>query len=69
MARDVLSIPISTVSSESAFIVGGKVVDQYRSCLAHNIMESLIYTRDWKFNQEGGSLLFIKFVLYAKVII
>ncbi|KAL6502069.1 hypothetical protein OROGR_027202 [Orobanche gracilis] len=52
MARDVLTIPISTVASESAFSVGGRVLDQYRSCLAHNIVESLICTRDWKFNEE-----------------
>ncbi|KAL8157067.1 hypothetical protein AgCh_001966 [Apium graveolens] len=52
MAKDVLSIPISTVASESAFSVGGKVLDQYRSCLAHNIVESLICIHDWKFNQE-----------------
>lgn len=52
MARDVLTIPISTVASESAFSVGGRVLDQYRSCLAHNIVESLICTRDWKFNEQ-----------------
>ncbi|KAK1366616.1 hypothetical protein POM88_042177 [Heracleum sosnowskyi] len=52
MDRDVLTNPISTVASESAFSVGGRVLDQYRSCLAHNIVESLICTRDWKFNEQ-----------------
>ncbi|KAK1382856.1 zinc finger BED domain-containing protein RICESLEEPER 2-like [Heracleum sosnowskyi] len=52
MARDVLTIPISTVASESAFSVGGRVLDQYRSCLAHNIVENLLCTRDWKFNEQ-----------------
>ncbi|KAL8102577.1 hypothetical protein AgCh_027190 [Apium graveolens] len=50
MARDVLTISISTVASESAFSIGGRILDQYHSCLAHNIVESLICTRDWKFN-------------------
>lgn len=59
MARDILSIPVSTVASESAFSVGGRILDQYRSSLASNVVESIICTRDWKFNAEGNILLAI----------
>ncbi|XP_062170450.1 zinc finger BED domain-containing protein RICESLEEPER 1-like [Alnus glutinosa] len=39
MARDILSIPISTIASESIFSIGGHVIDQYRSSLKPDIIE------------------------------
>lgn len=47
MARDILSIPVSTVASESAFSVGGKVLDQYRSSLKPDIVEAIVCSKDW----------------------
>ena len=44
MARDVLAVPISTVPSESCFIIGGRVLDAFRSSLTPKIVELLIYT-------------------------
>ncbi|KAL4366258.1 hypothetical protein GQ457_05G014730 [Hibiscus cannabinus] len=47
MARDVLSIPISTVTSESAFSTSGRVLDGFRSSLTPIMVEALICTQDW----------------------
>ena len=40
-------MPISTVASESAFSVGGRVIDRYRSSLNPETAETLICAQDW----------------------
>ncbi|XP_035547471.1 zinc finger BED domain-containing protein DAYSLEEPER-like [Juglans regia] len=47
MARDILSVPVSTVASESTFSVGRRIIDQFRSALKADIVEALVCTRDW----------------------
>ncbi|KAA0057619.1 zinc finger BED domain-containing protein RICESLEEPER 2-like [Cucumis melo var. makuwa] len=42
VARDIYSIPISTVPSESIFSTGGRVLDSFRSSLTPQIAEVLI---------------------------
>ncbi|CAN1249551.1 Putative AC transposase [Linum perenne] len=42
MVRDIFGVPISTVSSESAFSTSGRVLDSYRSSLSPTIVEALI---------------------------
>ncbi|PRQ44873.1 putative transcription factor/ chromatin remodeling BED-type(Zn) family [Rosa chinensis] len=47
MARDLLTIPASTVASESCFSAGGRVVSEKRACLSPNTIEALICLKDW----------------------
>ncbi|KAI3988614.1 hypothetical protein MKX01_026978 [Papaver californicum] len=47
MARDILSIPVSAVPPESVFFTRNKELDQYRSSLRPDTVESLICAKDW----------------------
>ncbi|KAG6518833.1 hypothetical protein ZIOFF_022314 [Zingiber officinale] len=47
MARDILSVPISTVASESTFSTSGRILDQYRSVMKPDVVEALVCCRDW----------------------
>jgi hypothetical protein len=52
MACDILDIPISIVASESTSSIGGRVIDQYKNSLKPNILEALVYTRDWLYGEQ-----------------
>ncbi|KAJ0940284.1 putative HAT dimerization domain, ribonuclease H-like superfamily [Helianthus annuus] len=47
MARDFLTIPISTVASESTFSASGRVLNEHRSSLGKDTVGALICTKDW----------------------
>lgn len=54
MARDFLAIPVSTVSSESAFSAAGRILGKNRTSLAPETLEALICAKDWliRFNDD-----------------
>ncbi|KAK2648464.1 hypothetical protein Ddye_015953 [Dipteronia dyeriana] len=57
MARDVLSVLISTVASESAFSMGGRVLDQFQSSLLPNVAEALVCNHDLILENRDSTIL------------
>nr|CAD1842356.1 unnamed protein product [Ananas comosus var. bracteatus] len=47
IARDILAIPVSTVASESAFSIGGRIVNPNRNRLTSETLEALMCARNW----------------------
>ncbi|XP_073130770.1 zinc finger BED domain-containing protein RICESLEEPER 2-like [Henckelia pumila] len=47
MACEVLSIPVTSVASESAFSAGGRVIDTYRANLGVETVQMLLCAEDW----------------------
>ena len=47
IARDVLAVPVSTVSYESEFSTGRRIFYSFRSSLTPKTVEALICTQNW----------------------
>ena len=47
IARDVLTMPVSTVASEAAFSAGGRVVSKKRCNLSLKIIEAVVCLKYW----------------------
>jgi hypothetical protein len=46
LAKDVLSVPVSTVSSESAFSLAGRILDERRTSLTPDMVRMLMTVKD-----------------------
>lgn len=52
MARDILTVPVSTVASEAAFSAGGRVISEKRGSLKPDTVEALICLKDWQLAEQ-----------------
>ena len=62
IARDILAIPVSTVASESAFSMGGRVVSEHRSRLHSDTVEALMCLQNWIMQDLKGTRVVLLFL-------
>lgn len=53
MACDILAIPITSITSESTFSAGGRVIEPHRACLGPDTVQMLLCGEDWLRNYYG----------------
>lgn len=47
IAKDVLAVQALTVASDSAFSLGGRILDPFRSSLSPKTVEALVCMKNW----------------------
>ena len=52
LARDVLSVPVSTVSSESAFSLAGRIIEDRRTSLTPDMVRTLMSVKDGELSRR-----------------
>ncbi|KAG0487312.1 hypothetical protein HPP92_009407 [Vanilla planifolia] len=60
MARDILSIPFTTVNKANSFDESGGMLDQYNSALKPDMIEALICTRDWLYGENEAKQMMLE---------
>ena len=48
MAKDILTVPVSTISSESTFSMTGRIIEERRRSLKPEMVEMLTCIKDWE---------------------
>ena len=54
LARDVLTVPVSTISSESAFSLTGRIIEERRRRLGPDMVDILACIKDWEQADSKG---------------
>jgi len=52
MAKDIMSVPVSTMSSESCFSLTGRILEERRRCLLPEHVEMLACIKDWELGER-----------------
>ena len=67
VARDIFAIPVTTVASESAFSMSGRIVDDHRSRLTSKMLEVLMCYQNWLRNKYKGEKImhFLSLISYV----
>ena len=52
MAKDIMSVPVSTCSSESYFSLSGRIIEERRRRLLPETIEMLTCLKDWKLGEK-----------------
>jgi hypothetical protein len=54
LSADVISVPVSTISLESAFSLCGRIIEERRRRLALEMVEMLLCMKDWELSEARG---------------
>jgi hypothetical protein len=52
LAKDVLTVPVSTISSESVFSLAGRFIEERRRSLTSEMVEILTCLKDWQLGES-----------------
>lgn len=60
MAKKFLTVPATSVSSESTFSASGRTLDDYRSSLSPSTVEALVCSSSWIRGEHDGSFTYVE---------